>query len=78
MRLAINGNVIEDTTRCKKEFVCLSGAGDCLCEVQYSINNRSFFIKCEKKMLCNYKVSMGSYMLCGCPTRKEIYTRYQI
>ncbi len=78
MRLEINENVLEDTTRCKKEFVCLAGAGDCLCEVKYSINRKSFFIKCERIMLCNYKVSMGNYMLCGCPTRKAIYNQYQI
>ncbi len=78
MRLQVNENVIEDTTRCKKQFACLSGGGACLCEVKYCLNRKSCFVNCESKLLCNYKVRYGNSSLCSCPTRKEIYNQYRI
>ena len=33
MRLEINDNVLNNTTRCRKNFACLSGTGQCLCKL---------------------------------------------
>jgi hypothetical protein len=78
MKLIISENAITETMMCKKDFVCLSGEGACLCELTYCLNGKSYFINPDKDKLCNYKVKYGTTFLCGCPTRKEIYNRYEI
>ncbi len=78
MRLEINENVLNNTTRCSKNFACLSGNGQCLCKLTYCFNGKSYFIKPNGNLLCTYKVSFAGNVLCGCPTRKEIYNRYRI
>ncbi len=78
MRLEINDNVLNNTTRCRKDFACLSGTGQCLCKLTYCFSGKSYFIEPEGNLLCNYKVSFSGSVLCGCPTRKEIYNRYRI
>jgi hypothetical protein len=77
MKLKISENILNDTTRCRKNFVCLSER-DCLCEIKYCFDGKSFVIKPDKNIICPYKVSMVTLMLCSCPTRKEIYKRYNI
>lgn len=77
-RLLINENVLKDTRRCRKNFICLTGEGECLCELRYCYNGKSYFIKADNNTTCNYKVSFANHVLCSCPTRKEIYNRYRI
>ncbi len=78
MRLAISEDVLRDTTRCKKDFVCLTGGGHCLCKAESCLNGKVCFIKPGEDLLCNYKVPYMKAFLCSCPTRKEIYNSYSI
>ncbi|MEW6599330.1 MAG: hypothetical protein AB1499_00010 [Nitrospirota bacterium] len=78
MKLEISEQAINNTKRCRKNFACLSGSGHCLCKLTYCFNGKSYFIKPERNLLCNYKVTFSGSVLCSCPTRKEIYNRYRI
>lgn len=78
LRLQITENVLSQTTRCRNEFVCLSGSGECLCELKCCYSGKSYFIKANRKKSCNYRVSIGLNYVCSCPTRKEIYKQYSI
>ncbi len=78
MKLEIQEEVLNGTTRCRKEFACLSGTGECLCDLKYCLGGKSYFIRADKDMPCNYKVNFGNYILCSCPTRKEIYNQYNM
>ena len=78
LKLQIAENVIDETTRCRKEFACLAGTGECLCELKCCFSGKSYFVKPNGSITCNYRVSIGSNFVCSCPTRKEIYNRYSI
>lgn len=77
MKLQIPENIINDTSRCRKDFTCLT-EGECLCNVKHCLNRKSYLINPDQCPQCNYRVSTGSVLLCSCPTRKEIYNRYNI
>jgi hypothetical protein len=78
MKLFISDDIVQQTTMCKKHFVCLTGEKADLCEVKYCISDTSYFVKTDRSKICNYKVPYGSGFLCGCPTRKELYKRFKI
>ncbi len=78
MRLEINEDTLRNTSRCKKQFVCLTGEGQCLCKAEYCLNGKVCFIRPGENLLCNYKVTYQNSFLCSCPTRKEIYNSYNM
>jgi hypothetical protein len=79
MKLAISEDVLGKTTRCSRNFACLSGDKECLCELESQINNQVFFIRNNQQCgICDYKMSFGFSYICNCPTRKEVYNRYKI
>ncbi len=78
MKLQVAENVIQNTTRCRNDFICLSGDGECLCELKYCYSDKFYFVKPGKKSLCSYKIAYLNSTFCSCPTRKEIYKRYSI
>jgi len=76
-KLHIDDSILEKTDRCIKNFACLTDR-KCLCEISLCFNKNNLIIKYDKNKPCKYKVSMGDTILCSCPTRKEIYDRYNI
>lgn len=77
MKLQISENIINDTTRCRKHFMCLTEVKS-LCKIKYCLNKKSYLVKPEKHKKCSYMVFADNIVLCSCPTRKEIYNRYNI
>lgn len=75
--LHINESTLKRTDKCMKNFACLT-EGACLCEISQGLNGNRHVIKYDRNKPCRYKVSKGNTILCGCPTRKEIYDRYHI
>ena len=74
----INDNVLRDTTKCRKDFSCLSGEKECLCELKYCSYDQSYYINPNTEKFCNYMICYGSTILCSCPVRREIFDRYKI
>jgi hypothetical protein len=76
MELKVKVDTLNETIKCKRNFSCLTGSKECLCEVEDSFNDKVIFIRPENNNLCDYKMSFGYSYICTCPTRKEIYNIY--
>ncbi len=78
MRFEIDEKVLKETTKCKKNFTCLTDISNSCCEVKSCVNDNLIFVdyKCEDK--CDYKMSFGNEYICNCPTRKNIYKKNQV
>lgn len=74
----ISDEILKKTTRCTKDFSCLSGETGELCKVESCIENKIHFIKCIKYEPCQYRMTFGYSFVCTCPTRKELYNLYRI
>lgn len=76
-KLHIAESILKSTDKCLKNFACLTD-GECLCEINQCLNRNNLIINYNKNNPCQYKISMGNEILCSCPTRKELYNRYNI
>lgn len=78
----ININIDEDvqktTTKCEKDFKCLSDDTYELCRVTETVRDNVLFVTCEEDNYCIYKMDFGNSFICNCPTRKAIYNKYKI
>jgi len=77
METTISEYIKMATTRCKKNFSCLNGSKDCLCEVDDSNGSHTVSIKTGGNTSCNYLLQLGAATYCLCPIRNEIYKQYQ-
>ena len=73
----IDEGTIKKTTKCNKEFRCLSDT-DHLCKVEYCVGKSVHFVECKSVEHCYYKMNFGKTVICNCPVRKEIYSKYAI
>ncbi len=79
MRFILDKDILKRASRCRDNFSCLSGEGDCLCEIEDFAGEKIHFIKPGNKGgICNYKMGFGYSFLCNCPVRKEIYNKYKV
>ncbi len=78
MEYKIDTEILRETVKCRKNFSCLSGVKDCLCEVEDNIYNKILFIKPRSNKLCDYRNAFGYSYVCNCPTRKEIFRLYSV
>jgi len=76
--MEIDKNIISNTIKCEKNFDCLSANNHVYCKVESCINNKVHFINCVYNLNCSYKMSYGDTFICTCPTRKEIFNKYEI
>ena len=75
--LQIDKAVLHKTTNCIFGFTCLTGDKTCLCEV-LDLNDKDIVeIKPKPSKPCKYCISLDSTNYCTCPTRVELYNRYQ-
>jgi hypothetical protein len=75
--IKVNDFILKGTTKCEKDFSCLSSDKECLCKVVSS--NKSSCVELEQRPVdsCNYSFHFNASMYCLCPTRNEIYNRYK-
>jgi len=79
MNITLDADILNQVNHCRRDFSCLTGDKNCLCEVERLIDHSLLFIKPAINKTCNYKMSFGySAFYCNCPARVEIYTRYNI
>jgi hypothetical protein len=82
MYLKISNETLLETTKCLRDFKCLTAEkGDiCIakCRVEISIANKLLFVKKLHDNDCHYNaMSFGYSNICQCPTRQEIYNLYK-
>lgn len=77
-KLLIDKKILSETINCKRHFECLINENSkCFkMKVNKSINDSVIFIDCFGS--CNYKVNYGNARICVCPTRKEIFKKYNL
>ena len=78
MKIEINPKIIEITTKCTKNFDCLTDAQNIYCKVNECIQDEVHFVECRYRDYCTYRMTFGDSFICQCPTRKEIYNKYGI
>jgi hypothetical protein len=76
--IKIDEEIIKRTTNCELNFSCLSGDKTCMCKVKYFIGFDLLEINPKIVNDCRYHLSFGNTNFCTCPTRNEIYNRYNI
>ena len=77
--LTISDETLKQTIKCQSYFHCLTDNGG-LCLIDKPINGKGLFIKerVNKDKNCPYIESSEDAFICNCPTRYEIYMRYNI
>lgn len=78
MKKEIDQDLIEATTKCPRDFLCLEQMGKPNCKVESFVMKNVLYIKCPSDVDCNYILSQGACNICLCPTRKELYKKYGI
>jgi len=76
MNFVIHKSILEETVHCRKDFECLKNDNS-LCitkKVENCVDGRILFLKCNE--MCSYKMTYGNSAICNCPTRKEIFRKY--
>jgi len=77
MKIEICEEIIQQTTKCTKHFDCLTNSEHIYCQVRGCIQHKVHYVACLLDQYCAYQISYGEAFICRCPTRKEIYNRYQ-
>ena len=78
MRYQIDSDTLNKTTKCKNDFSCLQGKKNCLCEINEGIKiDGTIIIINPLNNGCDYMMPFGKYWTCNCPTREEIYLKYE-
>ena len=73
----VDGEVRKRTTKCQHNFKCLAAGGCPGCEFDGTCVGDHIFVKMNKEnMTCPYAMSFGFSFICQCPTRCEIYRKY--
>jgi hypothetical protein len=73
--MEIKKEILDETVHCKKDFECIKNNKTC-CKVERSVDDKVLFVECSEKNSCKYRLAYGSYFICTCPTRIEIYRRF--
>jgi hypothetical protein len=76
--IKIANSVKNKTTKCERDFKCLSDDTSCMCEVIDGEKFDRVEIKSKLNPPCVYRLSFGTLQYCLCPTRNEIYKKYQL
>lgn len=64
-------------SNCCYGYACLENNGHKICSVKECINDKVVFISCKPRN-CGYHISFGNEKVCLCPTRKELFFKYNI
>ncbi|MGD2144452.1 MAG: hypothetical protein PVF54_08250 [Anaerolineae bacterium] len=77
MEFDVREKTLQRTDKCWQGYDCLSGNQECLCQVTDSVRG-VLFVERETSDYCPYDMSFGYSHICCCPTRQEIYDRYNV
>jgi hypothetical protein len=74
----ISEEIINKTTRCNHKFKCLNDDNRDVCVVDICFGGNGCFLKTAKPDYCTYKNTFGGSYVCYCPTRHELFKKYNI
>jgi hypothetical protein len=78
VEVQVSQDIIERATKCRRQFVCLSGDVESLCRVRHYVSGKVHFVECTEDSWCNSRFLFGDDWVCVCPVRKEIYMLYGV
>lgn len=77
--MLISKKILEETTECNRNFICLNTPEVVInCKVISCISNKVHFVDCPDYNICTYLMNFGNSFICNCPVRKEIFNKYGI
>jgi hypothetical protein len=76
--IKIDEEILQKTAYCEHNFSCLSGVQSCMCEDDRSLGYGMLEINPKYGADCKYHVTFGNTSFCICPTRNEIFKRYNL
>ncbi len=79
MDITISDDMLKKTTKCKKDFACLSSEKRDICKAVPSIIKDVVYIDCLEETSCPYRLTFGtSGYACECPVRVELCKKHGI
>lgn len=77
MRFDIDQQLVNQTTDCVNDLVCLSGKEESLCKIKF-YDGKRLLTECLEEGYCPYKRIFNFVKFCNCPVRIEIFKKYKI
>jgi hypothetical protein len=78
MQTPVAREILDQTTRCDHDFQCQTPQGEPYCSASRMMSGTLLRVHIGEGMqLCSYLVSYDGDHYCTCPTRIEIFKRYQ-
>jgi len=75
--LIIDRKSIQKTTKCPSEFKCLTDeTHPCCVPASPVIEGYGLFVLTARQHSCPYNMAFGNGFICNCPSRYEIFLRY--
>ena len=74
----ISEDILQRTINCARDFSCLAVGKTPICKAKRSMGVSLLEITLKNFVDCSYRVSFGYTYFCTCPTRNEIYNRYNV
>ena len=79
MDYQVSDKAKKQTTKCYYNFTCLNNGTWDTCSIERDLQEAFLAIKTKSdKITCPYCFPFGFSYYCTCPTRREIYQRYNI
>jgi len=78
MDIKISDDTLKKTTKCNKDFACLSSKTCDVCKVTHSLGPEVKFIDCKEQRVCPYCLPFGDGFMCTCPVRLELHNKHEI
>ena len=79
MDYQVSDKAKKQTTKCPYNFTCLNNDTWNTCSIERDLQGAFLTIRTKSnKMTCPYCFPYGSSYYCTCPSRREIYQRYNI
>ncbi len=78
MEFHVSNEIKKSAINCRKKFICLSRNEANICKVISSVNNDVIFVYCQNNCVCVYQHNFNNRIICTCPVRLEIYSKYDI
>ncbi len=77
MKIEIDKEILDKTTKCDFNFSCLSNSKHQHCKIKEIVPGSYIITECQNGE-CSYFLSFGKGGFCLCPVRQEIYKKYKI
>ena len=74
----IDDKILDLTTRCLCDFLCICDEPGEICPVERVIPGTALYINPKEHCYCAYLRTYGAEFVCSCPVRRELYEKYNI